>query len=106
MDWDSVLPLDSADPGLIYKEFWEKSNEIIDYYAPLRILTKKEVKLQAKPWITPAIRVSIKRRDKLLKKYIKAKDVSRKEDLYTTYKNLRNRIVSILRASKKNYYKN
>ena len=57
-----------------------------------------------KPWITPGICNSIKRRDKLLRKYIKAKDDTIKEDLHARYKILRNQIVSIIRQSKKLYY--
>ena len=57
-----------------------------------------------KPWITSGIRNSIKRRDKLLRKYIKAKDETIKEELHARYKNLRNRIVSMIRQSKKLHY--
>ena len=49
---------------------------------------------------------SIKRRDKLLNSYINAKDVNRKEELHLQYKCLRNRIVALIRLSKKYYYQN
>ena len=67
--------------------------------------TKKDFRLQAKPWITPGIINSIKRRDKLLRLYTKAKDGNSKEELHSQYKFLRNRIVAITRFSKKMYYR-
>ena len=39
----------------------------MDRYAPTRKLTKKEIQLKQKPWITSGIRKSIYQRDKLLK---------------------------------------
>ena len=48
-------------------------------------LSKKELKIQAKPWITNGIRFSIKRRDKLLRKFIKRKDEVLKDELYSIY---------------------
>ena len=60
--------------------------------------------MQNKPWITNGILTSIKRRDKLLHKHIKAKDPVRKELLRNEYKSLRNRITYIINNSKKNHY--
>ena len=71
---------------------------------PWKKLNKKEMRLQGKPWIANGIFTSIKRRDKLLHKYIKAKDPTRKELLHTEYKALRNRITYIISISKKNHY--
>ena len=71
---------------------------------PWRKLNKKEIRLQTKPWITNGILNSIKRRDKLLRKYIEAKDPTRKEELRTEYKTLRNRITYIICNSKKNHF--
>ena len=39
--------------------------EVINTYLPLKKLSKKELKIQAKPWITNGIRSSIKRQDTL-----------------------------------------
>ena len=62
------------------------------------------MKLQAKPWITPGILTLIKRRDKLLRLYIKTNETNRKEELHTEYKQLRNKIVTLIRNSKKQYF--
>ena len=64
------------------------------------------MKLQAKPWITPEILKSIKKRDKLLRLYIKSKEINRKEELHTEYKKLRNKIVTSIRNSKKKHFQN
>ena len=70
--------------------------EVINTYLPLKKIDKKELKMLAKPWITDGIRSSIKRRDKLLRKFINTKD----EELYSTYKTLRNKIFSLTREGK------
>ena len=87
-------------------KFFEKANEIIDFHMPIKKLSQKEIKLQCKPWITPAIRKSMKRRDILHRKFIRAKDPIRKEELHNDYKRLRNRILALSRASKTLHYKN
>ena len=71
---------------------------------PWRKLNKKEIRLQTKPWITNGILNSIKRRNKLLRKCIEAKEPDRKEILRTEYKTLRNRITYTLNMSKKNHF--
>ena len=49
-------------------------------------------------------RSSIKRRDKLLRKFIKTKDEVLKHELYATCKTLVNKIVSMPRAGKKLHF--
>ena len=76
----------------------------MDKYLPLRKLTKNEIKSQFKPWITNDIRLSISRREKLYKKFIKAKDPKLKDALHSQYRELRNQIVTLIRRNKKKYY--
>ena len=73
---------------------------------PWRKLSRKELRIQAKPWLTAGILSSIQRRDKLLGKCIEAKDPIRRERLRTEYKALRNRITYIINESKKTHYQN
>ena len=73
-------------------------------HMPWRKLSRKELRIQAKPWLTEGILNSIKRRDKILRKCIEAKDPARKETLRTEYKILRNRITHIINESKKTHY--
>ena len=71
---------------------------------PWKKLNKKELRLQAKPWITAGILTSIKRRDQLLHKWITAKDPVRKDLIRAEYKTLRNRITYIINISKITHY--
>ena len=80
------------------------TREILHKHMPLRRLTRKEIRAQAKPWLTQGILNSIQRKDHLLRKCIQAKDPNRKEILRTEYKTLRNRITYIISVSKKNHY--
>ena len=57
--------------------------------------------MQAKPWITPGIVKSTRRRDKLLRLYIKTEG-NEKDKFRNEYKSIRNKIVDIIRISKKN----
>jgi hypothetical protein len=71
---------------------------------PWKKLNRKELRMQTKPWITTGILTSIKRRDKLLHKWIIAKDPARKDLIRTEYKTLRNKITYIINTSKKTHY--
>ena len=88
INWKSVLEIEKADTNLTFENYNKKMKEIINTYLPLKRLSKKDLKIQAKPWITYGIRSSIKRQDKLLRKFIKTKDEVLKHELYATYKTL------------------
>ena len=99
-----MCAIDKNDPNYSFNMFDTTIINIIDKYCPLKKVTKKEYKQQFKPWITIGICNSIKRRDKMLEKFIKEKNVLKKQEFYVNYKNLRNTIVSLIRTSKKNHY--
>ena len=96
--------MEKGNTNLTFENYNKKMKEVINTYLPLKRLSKKDFKIQAKPWITNGIRSSIKRRDKLLRKFIKTKDEVLKHELYATYKTLRNKIVSLTRAGKKLHF--
>ena len=75
---------------------------------PLKKRTHKEIKQQYKPWITKDILNSIRTREKLYTKFIKAKDKGKdiKDDYHKKYKELRNEILKTCRKSKKGYFCN
>ena len=79
-------------------------NKLLDKYAPLKKMTKKEFKQTRKPWITNGILRSIQRKNKLFSRYIKCKDEQTKTNLHEEYKALRNRINTLIYFSKKDYY--
>ena len=104
VNWNELLSVHKMDTNYSMEQFYQKIKEIIDKHVPLKKMNKKDFKIQAKPWITPGIINSIKRRDKLLRLYIKTNDINRKEDLHSQYKFLRNQVVYNIRISKKMYY--
>ena len=62
--------------------------------------------MNPKPWITSEIKNLIKIRDKMKRKFIRAKDSNAKERYQNEYKHLRNQIVAMCRECKSQYYNN
>ena len=79
-------------------------NNILDKHAPFKKITKYNLKLRAKPWITPALYKSVSIKDKIFKNYIKKKDITQKNELHKNYKFYRNLISTLMKRSKQNYY--
>ena len=73
----------------------------LDFLAPMRKMSKKEVKNNQKSWLTKGILNSIKIKTKWLKKFIKSKNNLH----YNKYKTYRDKLNSLIRISKRNYYK-
>ena len=72
--------------------------------APFRKITRKELKLSQKPWITPDILAKCSKRDAILKEISKELDPGKIQTLQVSYKTLRNQITREKRAGKKAYY--
>ena len=62
------------------------TNSLLDKHAPMKQITKKEIKTKSKPWITKGILTSINKKYKICSKSLKAKDQNRKEALNQEYK--------------------
>ena len=61
---------------------------LLDKYMPLRKLTRKQARFYRKPWLTPAIQVSIDKKNKLFR-ISKRKNASQNSiEEYKTYRNL------------------
>ena len=67
-------------------------------------MKKRENKRISKPWLTRGIKSSIKKRDKLFKQIIKAKNNQQKLVKHESYKKYRNKIIELIRQSKQTYY--
>ena len=76
---------------------------LLDTYAPIQKLAKAQSKLKSKPWLTRGIMTSIKKKNKIYKKFIKAKTSTEKNILYE-FKNYRNLITKLRRISKARHY--
>ena len=68
--------------------------------APLKKLTKKEIALQQRPWITPDIIAAVNERNKLHKEFLEEKNPDPKIDKHNRYKAKRNLLTSRLRKAK------
>ena len=79
INWDEMLESNQLfDFYLINKLFdffYKKVSEVVDRHVPIKQLSKEEIKTKFKPWITPAIKTSIRKKNKLYKKYLKTKCV-------------------------------
>ena len=103
INWSDIIE-EIPDVDLCYSNFYKKIENIFDFIAPYRKMTKKEVTLEQMPWITRGILVSMRVRDTLYKSWSSEKDYHYKSQIFTLYKPYRNIIVNLLRKSKGNYY--
>ena len=87
------------------ENFINITNSLLERYAPLTQVTKKDMKTQSKQWITKGILTSIRKKAQIHSKLLKSKDQTRKEALNREYKIYKNRLTNITKKSKENYYK-
>ena len=80
--------------------FYETLSNLVDKHVPSKKMTKKDIKLHSKPWITSKIVRLIRYRDRLKRK-LKQKFTP---DIEFLYKKFRNHVVSELRTSRAAYY--
>ena len=106
INWDQTLDVDRGDLDYSFDNFLSQFNKILDTHAPLKKATKKDLKLQQKPWITKGILCSIRKRDIIFRQFKKCKQQLRRNNLHNRYKFYRNQIVSLTRLSKKNHLQN
>ena len=99
VDWTTILP-QRTDVDDIFEAFYSELNRIVNVHVPLRKLSNREVKLNAKPWITKGIRISIRKKNKFYEKFIK----TRQKYYESMYKSYRNKLSNLIKASKKKYY--
>ena len=105
VDWDEVLNVEKNEVNLALENFLNKFNTILDKHMPRRKITRREYKQRYKPWISNHIVDKISIKNKILKKYVKCKNQSRKLKLHDQFKAIKNEITHLIRISKKAYYK-
>ena len=104
INWNRVLELNKNNTNQSFDKFFATIEKLLDVYAPITKLSKSEVKLLSKPWLTKGILASIKKKNKIHKKFIRAKDESNKTRLYSEFKKYRNKINNLLKISKAKHY--
>ena len=67
IDWETIfVPNDSA--CNMFKSFYSKISSIINKHIPVKQLSRREIKLKSKPWISKALRKSIQIKNNYYKK--------------------------------------
>ena len=84
-----------------FNKFLNCLTSVINYHAPLVKMSKKEIKMQHKPWITKAILKSYKHKIKLYKIQLKTK----KSEDKIKYKKFSNILTHIKKTAKTLYYR-
>jgi len=103
IDFNPVFnPIISTDESFDF--FYKKTEKLLDEMAPMKKLSKKEIGLKQSPWITFGLLTSMKDRDYLYRMHINEKNRDEKARYHSLFKNKRNRIISLLRTSKKQYF--
>ena len=76
-------------------------NGLLDKHAPFKKVSKYQLKLKMKPWITAAIHKSVLVKNSFFKKYIKLKDPVKNSETRDKYKYYRNLLSTVIKKSKK-----
>ena len=92
--------LESGNIDTIYNYYHEQILSVMNKHAPFRMLSRKEVRMKRKPWITKGILKAIKEKEYFYKKYKQTK----MEFWYTRCKVYTKMIKKITFLSKKSYY--
>ena len=103
INWNNVTNQDIG-TDQSFDNFYFKIEKLLDEMAPVKKLTKKEMGLKRAPWITYGMLQSMKERDYIYKMFCAEKNPIAKSALKNSYKTFRNRIVKLLRISKKQYF--
>ena len=72
---------------------------LLENYASIQKLTKAKLKLKSKHGLTRWIMTSIKKKNKIYKKIIKAKNLTEKNIPYNEFKHYRNLVTKLSRIS-------
>ena len=94
----------NMDTNQSFSTFFDKITHLLDEMAPMKTLSKKQISLTQKPWITSEILSLMHKRDIFYKDFCKEKCALKKERLNIIYKTYRNSVVSMIRNGKKKYY--
>ena len=99
LDWQLLLGT-TSDPSIIFDRFYSSILEVIDQHIPIKQMSRKELKLKSKPWITSAIKKSILVKNKLHKNFLKTKSAY----YFSKFKYYRNKLNHLLKIQKRKYY--
>ena len=102
VNWGSFCH--DPDPNSAVEHFLKIVEKLLDKHAPYKNIKHPKSQFETKPWITAGLAYSIKIKNKLYKSYCKEKD-AHKENYEKQFKTYHNLISTLLRETKKSYYK-
>jgi len=97
-DWSSIISV-SSDPSVSFDSFIAHFKKIYDDCFPIKVIKKRKSKVFS-PWITNALLVSVRQKNRLYKKFIKNPSPTRE----TRYKAYKNKLNHLIRIAKRDYY--
>ena len=92
---------ENTEPNAVANTITKTYQILLDKYMPLKKLSRKQKRYHSKPWITPAIKVSIRKKNKLFK-LSKRKNSER---ITAEYKKYRNLLTGLKRRAYESYYR-
>ena len=101
LNWEEICMIRIGDASASFKSFYDTVNFHLDEMAPDQEVSKKELKLMLKPWITKDILAKCDKRDELLKQFKSEKNPDTAAHIYKEYKMIRNQITAYKRRGKK-----
>ena len=73
MDWPNILKLQNKDTNTSFQNSFDSMSRILQKHAPLKKLSKYELKFKTKPWVTTALQKSISIKNNLFSDFINKK---------------------------------
>ena len=90
INWVEALKVNDKNVDSSLGNVLQRINSLLEKHAPLKQITKKEIKTKSKPCITTCILTSSWNKNKIYNKFCKAKDQKRKDSIYQQFNNYRN----------------
>ena len=103
INWQNLFV--NKDPHQTVQLFINKINELIDTCTPTKLI-KIIPKKSHKPWITQGILKSVTTKNKLYKKFCRAKTPVIKAQRFSEFKKYKNKLTKVMRDSKTYYLRN
>jgi hypothetical protein len=98
VNWSSVLI--GEDPNGLYNDFVSEYNRHLEECFPLKMYKPNSYNKPKTPWISKALLVSVRKKNKLYKKYMTNSTIYRERK----YKEYKNKLNHLIRIAKRTYY--
>ena len=99
INWHTALKLDKENLDNSFDRFFQIIETLLDTYAPIEKLSRKKQKLMLKPWLMKGIMTSVKKKNIIYRKFIRARHDEEKAVIYNQFKTYQNIINSLKLAN-------